>query len=48
LPVDAVIYSQSCFLMESEGGTSPDIRIDREEGKLGPLIISSLHRTCSK
>jgi hypothetical protein len=27
--------------MESEGGTSPDIHIDREEGKLGPLFISS-------
>jgi hypothetical protein len=31
--------------MESEGGNSLDIRIDREEGKLGPLIISSFLTT---
>jgi hypothetical protein len=41
LPVDAVIYNQPNFQMQSQGGGLPDIHIDREEGKLGPLFFSS-------
>jgi len=41
LPVDAVISDQPNLQMQSQGGGLPDIHIDREEEKLGPLFISS-------
>lgn len=38
-----MIYSEPRFWDVSKGENSLDIHIDREEGKLVPLLISSLH-----